>query len=467
MDKNNLIKKYTNGEITVVWQPSKCIHSENCEKNNPDVFKPQDRPWIKLENSSTEKIIETISKCPSGALSYYRTEEGHFKLYLEYIAKISVLVLGIAYASGFLVVITFLDQYGIRETGTEFFRLKYIYIGLFSLVFPGASAALAVGLNAARVLPEFNTPAWTPLVDWFRRRWSPSQNRVEEPTSTESNTDNHGLPLPSKIVFCFLILDSFLILAFAHPGYYSRHHLLIEMLYASAVLILLVRPVFGQLFHGRAAVVIRWVLALVSLLISVLIVKDIDFQTMIKERIYDYLFLVLLFGLLVFTLTMRRLTSLDSGDRRAKILLRCVILSFIYLFTVFSFAHTVYNHIPAEKGGGDFTAMPDARICFMAAEKNSIPPEIANNEGVGFACSVPLKIIEETSSVVFVARSDDRGSFSYKEAPVPAVLWRSGQYRPMVFGLNKTAIASIMLSNKNVIQSGVAKDYPVLQRRQK
>jgi uncharacterized Fe-S cluster protein YjdI len=75
MDKNNLIKKYTNSEITVVWQPSKCIHSENCSKNNHDVFQPQNRPWIKLDNSSTDRIIETINKCPSGALSYYRNEE--------------------------------------------------------------------------------------------------------------------------------------------------------------------------------------------------------------------------------------------------------------------------------------------------------------------------------------------------------------------------------------------------------
>jgi uncharacterized Fe-S cluster protein YjdI len=75
MVENHLIKKYTNDEITVVWQPSKCIRSGNCIKNSPDVFQPQKRPWIKLENSSTQKIMDTINKCPSGALSYYRNEE--------------------------------------------------------------------------------------------------------------------------------------------------------------------------------------------------------------------------------------------------------------------------------------------------------------------------------------------------------------------------------------------------------
>ncbi len=75
MDPKNLIKEYTNGEVTIVWQNSKCIHSANCVKNNPDVFKPKEKPWINPENSSTEKIIETVNKCPSGALTYYKNSK--------------------------------------------------------------------------------------------------------------------------------------------------------------------------------------------------------------------------------------------------------------------------------------------------------------------------------------------------------------------------------------------------------
>ena len=71
MDANNLTKEYTNGEVTIVWQSGKCIHSANCVRNNPKVFKPKEKPWIVAENSTTEKIIETIKKCPSGALTYY------------------------------------------------------------------------------------------------------------------------------------------------------------------------------------------------------------------------------------------------------------------------------------------------------------------------------------------------------------------------------------------------------------
>ena len=75
MDPNNLKKEYTNGEVTVVWQSGKCIHSGICVRNNPDVFQPKEKPWIKINGSSTEKIIEAVQKCPSGALTFYKNEK--------------------------------------------------------------------------------------------------------------------------------------------------------------------------------------------------------------------------------------------------------------------------------------------------------------------------------------------------------------------------------------------------------
>jgi uncharacterized Fe-S cluster protein YjdI len=72
MDSKDIKKEYNNGEFTVVWQSGKCTHSGNCVRNNPAVFQPKEKPWIKIEASSTEKIIETVNKYPSGALTYYK-----------------------------------------------------------------------------------------------------------------------------------------------------------------------------------------------------------------------------------------------------------------------------------------------------------------------------------------------------------------------------------------------------------
>lgn len=66
--------KYTKEEITVIWQPAKCIHSAICFKGLPGVFDPRRKPWIEMENATAEEIIEQVKKCPSGALSFTRNE---------------------------------------------------------------------------------------------------------------------------------------------------------------------------------------------------------------------------------------------------------------------------------------------------------------------------------------------------------------------------------------------------------
>jgi len=64
-------KEYSNGEVTIVWKPSLCIHSTNCISGLPKVFDMNKRPWINAEGATSEKMIEQVKKCPSRALSYY------------------------------------------------------------------------------------------------------------------------------------------------------------------------------------------------------------------------------------------------------------------------------------------------------------------------------------------------------------------------------------------------------------
>ena len=66
-----ITKKYTNGEVTIIWKPDLCVHSGICFRGLSEVFDPRKRPWITPEGSTTEKIIEQVKKCPSGALSFY------------------------------------------------------------------------------------------------------------------------------------------------------------------------------------------------------------------------------------------------------------------------------------------------------------------------------------------------------------------------------------------------------------
>ena len=83
MNAKDLTKEYTNGEVTIVWKNSLCKHAAECVKNNPDVFKPKEKPWIDAKKSTTDKIIETVKKCPSGALTYYLNNETKKKINLN------------------------------------------------------------------------------------------------------------------------------------------------------------------------------------------------------------------------------------------------------------------------------------------------------------------------------------------------------------------------------------------------
>lgn len=68
-------KTYSNGEITIVWKQGNCIHSGVCVRTLPRVYNPKSMPWITIENASSEELKAQVSKCPSGALSYYLNRE--------------------------------------------------------------------------------------------------------------------------------------------------------------------------------------------------------------------------------------------------------------------------------------------------------------------------------------------------------------------------------------------------------
>jgi len=70
MASKEIVKRYEADGFTILWKPAKCIHSEICVKTLPEVYRPDDKPWIQPENASITELRAQIDRCPSGALAY-------------------------------------------------------------------------------------------------------------------------------------------------------------------------------------------------------------------------------------------------------------------------------------------------------------------------------------------------------------------------------------------------------------
>lgn len=66
----NRNRAYTNGEITIYWQPMECVHATTCYHELREVFDPARRPWVNPLGASTSRILDIIERCPTRALTF-------------------------------------------------------------------------------------------------------------------------------------------------------------------------------------------------------------------------------------------------------------------------------------------------------------------------------------------------------------------------------------------------------------
>ena len=62
--------EYVGKSVTILDNRDICAHAGFCTDGLPTVFHLKVEPWIDPDGDSAQKIIETVRRCPSGALSY-------------------------------------------------------------------------------------------------------------------------------------------------------------------------------------------------------------------------------------------------------------------------------------------------------------------------------------------------------------------------------------------------------------
>lgn len=73
MDTN--ANQFSNSDITITYEPSVCINAGRCARELSDVFRTSVIPWIDLDGAPSQKIIEQVKKCPSGALKFHLNQK--------------------------------------------------------------------------------------------------------------------------------------------------------------------------------------------------------------------------------------------------------------------------------------------------------------------------------------------------------------------------------------------------------
>ncbi len=73
-----VVRQYrsSQGRIVVYWEPKLCNHTGSCFRGLPEVFQPQNRPWVLVDAALADKIAEVIMTCPTGALHFERFDGG-------------------------------------------------------------------------------------------------------------------------------------------------------------------------------------------------------------------------------------------------------------------------------------------------------------------------------------------------------------------------------------------------------
>ena len=66
---------YETDDIVVFWNSDKCRHAKRCVTGSPRTFDITRRPWIDVTLAPTPEIWQTVSSCPTGALTCVYTHD--------------------------------------------------------------------------------------------------------------------------------------------------------------------------------------------------------------------------------------------------------------------------------------------------------------------------------------------------------------------------------------------------------
>jgi hypothetical protein len=329
-------------------------------------------------------------------------------------------VVGLAYATGFLIIFTFLERFGLKDAGTEFFKVKYMHVGILFLMFPIAS-----------IIPFFYMLL-----------------------NKESQDQKPPVYLPSIVLIFNTLMVFYIIVAFAPPGFVMQRQALIPIIFSFTTfglsILQYIIPIFikedkTKIVHEFA----RWSLCIIiALPLDIYSLRGLykNLWEMFVDGGYTFLIFIILFGITIWRFYIRSKRTQTSHGKYCNLILAACMMFSLYYLSVLTFALRVYPYIPASKGGGDYYYAPKAIFYYKEKYKKSIPNELSTN-----LITKQLVVMEETENSIFAADANDAwGPLEWK---------KMSSVKPNIFEIRRESIATAVYCNDEAgIKTTVGKE---------
>jgi len=366
------------------------------------------------------------------------TQRTRIRLFAPMMREASRWLIGSAalvYATGFLITMAFLDSYGVRENGTDYWRFRYVHVGLLCLSFPAiaypaayfllkshgrrrlmheaAIGLIVVGALCCYVFAMFarQRQPGTPVLGLYQLLW-----------------------LMIAVCACLALLLAGGEMA-RDPDAWDQRGSVARVAHR-LIGILIRRRLLLTVACGLSAAVVAY------LCWGVLRCYEGIFRDMCRNRSLMVLCFMLFTLLLALVPIVFGRALADDGDpalpkmrgSHLRVLALCVSAPLYYVL-LFSFAHGVFPYISARRGGGDYTDASKVIVYLKggAGEKLALETYL-DPDAKGPLRTRELVLIEATSTGYYLADP--------VEADGPYA-WRSTSAKPRVLFVSRDCIATM------------------------
>lgn len=70
------VNQYPGSQVDVQWDGRLCIHVGECGRASNDLFVGGRQPWCVPDDATVTQSVETVQRCPTGAITYTRKDGG-------------------------------------------------------------------------------------------------------------------------------------------------------------------------------------------------------------------------------------------------------------------------------------------------------------------------------------------------------------------------------------------------------